>query len=103
MHIFNVLILFSVDAFVQIGPDGLERRTTKQESAWLFRIWYNFDQKYPLWHDSKIDNIELKKKPNKQTDLSVPIMAVLYVVLYTCTIPVLYVSFLHNALSYYQV
>ncbi|KAK3535170.1 hypothetical protein QTP70_004737 [Hemibagrus guttatus] len=28
-----------------IGPDGLERRSTKQESAWLFRIWYNFDHK----------------------------------------------------------
>lgn len=24
-----------------------ERRTTKAESAWLFRIWYNFDHKYP--------------------------------------------------------
>lgn len=28
--------------------DGSERRSTKQESAWLFRIWYNFDHKYPL-------------------------------------------------------
>lgn len=27
-------------------PDN-ERRTTKAESAWLFRIWYNFDHKYP--------------------------------------------------------
>ncbi|XP_014840146.1 PREDICTED: sodium/hydrogen exchanger 6 [Poecilia mexicana] len=26
--------------------DGLERRSTKQESAWLFRIWYNFDHNY---------------------------------------------------------
>ncbi|XP_028272394.1 sodium/hydrogen exchanger 6a [Parambassis ranga] len=26
--------------------DGSERRTTKQESAWLFRIWYNFDHNY---------------------------------------------------------
>uniref|UniRef100_A0A9R1SLB2 Sodium/hydrogen exchanger n=2 Tax=Cyprinus carpio TaxID=7962 RepID=A0A9R1SLB2_CYPCA len=32
----------------QIGPDGVERRSTKQESAWFFRIWYNFDHKYPL-------------------------------------------------------
>lgn len=24
-----------------------EQRTTKAESAWLFRIWYNFDHKYP--------------------------------------------------------
>ncbi|XP_063046493.1 sodium/hydrogen exchanger 6a isoform X2 [Engraulis encrasicolus] len=29
-----------------IGPDGIERRSTKQESAWLFRIWYNFDHNY---------------------------------------------------------
>ncbi|KAB5571262.1 hypothetical protein PHYPO_G00222990 [Pangasianodon hypophthalmus] len=29
-----------------IGPEGLERRSTKQESAWLFRIWYNFDHNY---------------------------------------------------------
>ncbi|GAA6109741.1 sodium/hydrogen exchanger 6a [Tachysurus ichikawai] len=29
-----------------IGPDGLERRSTKQESAWLFRVWYNFDHNY---------------------------------------------------------
>ncbi|KAG7465117.1 hypothetical protein MATL_G00172770 [Megalops atlanticus] len=26
--------------------DGAERRSTKQESAWLFRIWYNFDHNY---------------------------------------------------------
>lgn len=26
--------------------DGTERRSTKQESAWLFRIWYNFDHNY---------------------------------------------------------
>ncbi|XP_076877325.1 sodium/hydrogen exchanger 6a isoform X1 [Brachyhypopomus gauderio] len=29
-----------------IGPDGVGRRSTKQESAWLFRIWYNFDHNY---------------------------------------------------------
>uniref|UniRef100_A0A8C1YPD1 Sodium/hydrogen exchanger n=1 Tax=Cyprinus carpio TaxID=7962 RepID=A0A8C1YPD1_CYPCA len=29
-----------------IGPDGVERRSTKQESAWFFRIWYNFDHNY---------------------------------------------------------
>lgn len=29
-----------------IGPDGVDRRSTKQESAWLFRIWYNFDHNY---------------------------------------------------------
>ncbi|XP_055034457.2 sodium/hydrogen exchanger 6a [Misgurnus anguillicaudatus] len=29
-----------------IGPDGVDRRSTKQESVWLFRIWYNFDHNY---------------------------------------------------------
>uniref|UniRef100_A0A671NCF0 Sodium/hydrogen exchanger n=1 Tax=Sinocyclocheilus anshuiensis TaxID=1608454 RepID=A0A671NCF0_9TELE len=29
-----------------IGPDGVERRSTKQESVWFFRIWYNFDHNY---------------------------------------------------------
>uniref|UniRef100_A0A673K5M1 Sodium/hydrogen exchanger n=1 Tax=Sinocyclocheilus rhinocerous TaxID=307959 RepID=A0A673K5M1_9TELE len=32
--------------FVSIGPDGVERRSTKQESVWFFRIWYNFDHNY---------------------------------------------------------
>ncbi|KAK2498117.1 hypothetical protein MC885_020159, partial [Smutsia gigantea] len=31
-----------------LGIPENERRTTKAESAWLFRIWYNFDHKYPL-------------------------------------------------------
>uniref|UniRef100_A0A667WS55 Solute carrier family 9 member A6a n=1 Tax=Myripristis murdjan TaxID=586833 RepID=A0A667WS55_9TELE len=26
--------------------EGSERRSTKQESAWLFRVWYNFDHNY---------------------------------------------------------
>ncbi|XP_053362013.1 sodium/hydrogen exchanger 6a isoform X1 [Clarias gariepinus] len=43
---FMFTLTLSVDAFLQIGPDGLERRSTKQESAWLFRIWYNFDHNY---------------------------------------------------------
>ncbi|XP_051716009.1 sodium/hydrogen exchanger 6a [Ctenopharyngodon idella] len=29
-----------------IGPDGVECRSTKHESAWPFRIWYNFDHNY---------------------------------------------------------
>lgn len=34
--------------FMQMSiAEGSERRSTKQESAWLFRIWYNFDHKYP--------------------------------------------------------
>ncbi|XP_061786540.2 sodium/hydrogen exchanger 6a isoform X2 [Nerophis lumbriciformis] len=33
------------DNSVSIG-EGSERRTTKQESAWLFRLWYNFDHNY---------------------------------------------------------
>lgn len=28
--------------------DGSQRRNTKHESAWPFRIWYNFDRKYPF-------------------------------------------------------
>uniref|UniRef100_A0A3B4AYH9 Sodium/hydrogen exchanger n=1 Tax=Periophthalmus magnuspinnatus TaxID=409849 RepID=A0A3B4AYH9_9GOBI len=37
---------------IRVGVDsdqdnsGPERRSTKQESAWLFRIWYNFDHNY---------------------------------------------------------
>ncbi|XP_061691729.1 sodium/hydrogen exchanger 6a [Syngnathoides biaculeatus] len=33
------------DNSVSVG-EGPERRSTKQESAWLFRIWYNFDHNY---------------------------------------------------------
>ncbi|XP_056142215.1 sodium/hydrogen exchanger 6a [Lampris incognitus] len=33
------------DNSMSIG-EGSERRSTKQESAWLFRIWYNFDHNY---------------------------------------------------------
>lgn len=29
-----------------LGIPESERRTTKAESAWLFRIWYNFDHNY---------------------------------------------------------
>uniref|UniRef100_A0A671VG52 Sodium/hydrogen exchanger n=1 Tax=Sparus aurata TaxID=8175 RepID=A0A671VG52_SPAAU len=36
---------FSVFAQMSI-TEGPERRSTKQESAWLFRIWYNFDHNY---------------------------------------------------------
>uniref|UniRef100_A0A3P8WZJ5 Sodium/hydrogen exchanger n=1 Tax=Cynoglossus semilaevis TaxID=244447 RepID=A0A3P8WZJ5_CYNSE len=37
---------------IRVGVDadqdnsGSERRSTKQESVWLFRIWYNFDHNY---------------------------------------------------------
>uniref|UniRef100_H2S6G5 Sodium/hydrogen exchanger n=1 Tax=Takifugu rubripes TaxID=31033 RepID=H2S6G5_TAKRU len=31
---------------VSVIAEGSERRSTKQESAWLFRIWYNFDHNY---------------------------------------------------------
>nr|XP_034958346.1 sodium/hydrogen exchanger 6-like [Zootoca vivipara] len=30
-----------------MGVPENERRNTKAESAWLFRLWYNFDHKYP--------------------------------------------------------
>ncbi|XP_004545768.1 sodium/hydrogen exchanger 6a [Maylandia zebra] len=33
------------DNSMSVG-EGSERRSTKQESAWLFRIWYNFDHNY---------------------------------------------------------
>uniref|UniRef100_A0A669F1H6 Sodium/hydrogen exchanger n=1 Tax=Oreochromis niloticus TaxID=8128 RepID=A0A669F1H6_ORENI len=33
------------DNSISVG-EGSERRSTKQESAWLFRIWYNFDHNY---------------------------------------------------------
>uniref|UniRef100_A0A8C4SLV6 Sodium/hydrogen exchanger n=1 Tax=Erpetoichthys calabaricus TaxID=27687 RepID=A0A8C4SLV6_ERPCA len=29
-----------------VTTDGVERRSTKHESAWLFRLWYNFDHNY---------------------------------------------------------
>ncbi|XP_032082264.1 sodium/hydrogen exchanger 7 isoform X2 [Thamnophis elegans] len=28
------------------GPDAERRNRTKQESAWIFRLWYSFDHKY---------------------------------------------------------
>lgn len=34
--------------------EGSQRRNTKHESAWPFRIWYNFDHKYPLSHGSNL-------------------------------------------------
>ncbi|XP_061092005.1 sodium/hydrogen exchanger 6-like isoform X2 [Conger conger] len=34
------------DSSVSISIDGTERKSTRQESAWLFRIWYNFDHNY---------------------------------------------------------
>uniref|UniRef100_A0A7N6AGD8 Sodium/hydrogen exchanger n=1 Tax=Anabas testudineus TaxID=64144 RepID=A0A7N6AGD8_ANATE len=38
----------SVSVAFENGTDSYcsERRSTKQESAWLFRIWYNFDHNY---------------------------------------------------------
>lgn len=41
-----MLIFFHV--FLQDGPQGEGQSKTKQESAWLFRLWYTFDHKYPL-------------------------------------------------------
>uniref|UniRef100_A0A672NUX4 Sodium/hydrogen exchanger n=1 Tax=Sinocyclocheilus grahami TaxID=75366 RepID=A0A672NUX4_SINGR len=38
--------MLSCQKIRSIGPDGVERSSTKQESAWLFRIWYNFDHNY---------------------------------------------------------
>uniref|UniRef100_A0A3B3U3P6 Sodium/hydrogen exchanger n=1 Tax=Poecilia latipinna TaxID=48699 RepID=A0A3B3U3P6_9TELE len=39
-------IRVGVDSDQENSVNGLERRSTKQESAWLFRIWYNFDHNY---------------------------------------------------------
>uniref|UniRef100_A0A8C0XDI2 Cation/H+ exchanger transmembrane domain-containing protein n=2 Tax=Castor canadensis TaxID=51338 RepID=A0A8C0XDI2_CASCN len=30
------------------GPDSAGGNRTKQESAWIFRLWYSFDHKYPF-------------------------------------------------------
>uniref|UniRef100_A0A4W5RD63 Sodium/hydrogen exchanger n=1 Tax=Hucho hucho TaxID=62062 RepID=A0A4W5RD63_9TELE len=38
-------IRVGVDSDMSI-TEGSERRSTKHESAWLFRIWYNFDHNY---------------------------------------------------------
>ncbi|KAK5924880.1 hypothetical protein CgunFtcFv8_017455 [Champsocephalus gunnari] len=34
--------------------DGSERRSTKQESAWLFRKWYNFDHNYAYENECQL-------------------------------------------------
>uniref|UniRef100_A0A3Q2CQJ2 Sodium/hydrogen exchanger n=1 Tax=Cyprinodon variegatus TaxID=28743 RepID=A0A3Q2CQJ2_CYPVA len=39
-------IRVGVDSDQDNSVNGSERRSTKQESAWLFRIWYNFDHNY---------------------------------------------------------
>uniref|UniRef100_A0A672LEL3 Sodium/hydrogen exchanger n=1 Tax=Sinocyclocheilus grahami TaxID=75366 RepID=A0A672LEL3_SINGR len=33
-----------------LQPCGDRQSKTKQESAWLFRLWYTFDHKYPFQH-----------------------------------------------------
>lgn len=38
--------LFGV--FLQDGAQEEQHSKTKQESAWLFRLWYTFDHKYPF-------------------------------------------------------
>lgn len=39
---------FSLSAVFQEGSHAEGQSKTKQESAWLFRLWYTFDHKYPL-------------------------------------------------------
>ncbi len=34
----------------QDGTQSEGQSKTKQESAWLFRLWYTFDHKYPFQH-----------------------------------------------------
>ncbi|GAA6083918.1 sodium/hydrogen exchanger 7 isoform X1 [Tachysurus ichikawai] len=39
------------DSFQVLQGDGSQQEgqsKTKQESAWLFRLWYTFDHKYPF-------------------------------------------------------
>lgn len=38
----------SVGVFLQDGVQEDPHGKTKQESAWLFRLWYTFDHKYPF-------------------------------------------------------
>lgn len=38
-----------VGLFLQDGAQEEERSRTQQESAWLFRLWYTFDHKYPFY------------------------------------------------------
>lgn len=40
-----ILIFFYVS--LQDGTQAEGQSKTKQESAWLFRLWYTFDHKYP--------------------------------------------------------
>ncbi|KAG9272654.1 sodium/hydrogen exchanger 6 [Astyanax mexicanus] len=42
----HIRVGVDTDQDSSIVLDGTERRSTKQESAWLFRIWYNFDHNY---------------------------------------------------------
>lgn len=57
----KVLFLFAQMSIAE----GSERRSTKQESAWLFRIWYNFDHKYPsATNDSFLSVLLTSRKPS---------------------------------------
>lgn len=38
-----------VAMFLQDGAQEKQHSKTKQESAWLFRLWYTFDHKYPFY------------------------------------------------------
>lgn len=37
-----------IHLFILQSASNLDKNTTKAESAWLFRIWYGFDHKYPF-------------------------------------------------------
>uniref|UniRef100_A0A674B3D6 Sodium/hydrogen exchanger n=1 Tax=Salmo trutta TaxID=8032 RepID=A0A674B3D6_SALTR len=45
MMFTTTLLIVFFTVWVHRG-EGSERRSTKHESAWLFRIWYNFDHNY---------------------------------------------------------
>lgn len=51
------LLFFHLFSFSpQDGTQSEGQSKTKQESAWLFRLWYTFDHKYPFSHSKQHTN-----------------------------------------------
>lgn len=48
VHVRKVTDFALVGVFLQDGAQEEQHSKTKQESAWLFRLWYTFDHKYPF-------------------------------------------------------
>lgn len=49
MYTGNVTDFALLGVFLQDGAQEEHHSKTKQESAWLFRLWYTFDHKYPFF------------------------------------------------------